>query len=346
MVDTRFHMSNGPQTLGALLANSVEKPELEGKARDIIIEGAEELAIAKPGHIALAANRRYADDLVTTSASVVIIGKALRDKVPPNTTPIIAVNPQALFTDLLDQLYPDTTRELLRANAAAKSDPSYWNEKGVILGLGAIVGTGAEIGEGSIVGPGAVIGSGVTIGENCLIETGASIECTHIGNDVTVHAGARIGTEGFGWIDQGRTNRKVPQLGRVIVQDRVEIGANTTIDRGALGDTVIGEGTKIDNLVQIGHNCRIGRNCLIAATSGISGSTIVGDGVLMGGGVGTAGHLTIGDGCIIFGRTAVTKDWPAGSKLAGAPAQDVKSFWRELAQIRRLVKGDQSELED
>jgi len=132
----------------------------------------------------------------------------------------------------------------------------------------------------------------------------------------------------------------VPQLGRVLIQDKVEIGANTTIDRGALGDTMVGEGTKIDNLVQIGHNCRIGRNCLIAAMSGLSGSTILGDGVLMGGGVGTSGHLTIGAGSVVHGRAAVTKDWPAGSKLAGAPAQDIREFWREIAVMRRLAKGD------
>jgi len=155
-----------------------------------------------------------------------------------------------------------------------------------------------------------------------------------------LHSGVRIGTEGFGWLDFGQSNRKIPQLGRVVVQDRVEIGANSTIDRGALGDTVLGEGSKIDNLVQIGHNCRIGRNCLIAAMSGLSGSTIVGDGVLMGGGVGTSGHLSIGAGSVIHGRAAVTKDWPAGSKLAGAPAQDIRDFWRELAVVRKLSKGE------
>ena len=144
----------------------------------------------------------------------------------------------------------------------------------------------------------------------------------------------------FGWLDFGQSNRKIPQLGRVVIQDRVEIGANSTIDRGALGDTVLGEGSKIDNLVQIGHNCRIGRNCLIAAMSGLSGSTIVGDGVLMGGGVGTSGHLSIGAGSVIHGRAAVTKDWPAGSKLAGAPAQDIRDFWRELAVVRKLSKGE------
>ena len=210
----------------------------------------------------------------------------------------------------------------------------------VTLGTNVVVGPGVEIGRGTVIGANTVIGAGVTIGRNCVIAANTTIDCAHIGNDVVLHSGVRIGTEGFGWLDFGHSNRKIPQLGRVIIQDRVEIGANSTVDRGALGDTVIGEGTKVDNLVQIGHNCRIGRYCLIAAMTGLSGSTIVGDGVLMGGGVGTSGHLSIGDGSVIHGRAAVTKDWPAGSKLAGAPAQDIRDFWRELATMRKLSKGE------
>jgi UDP-3-O-[3-hydroxymyristoyl] glucosamine N-acyltransferase len=210
----------------------------------------------------------------------------------------------------------------------------------VTLGTNVVVGPGVEIGRGTVIGANTVIGAGVTIGRNCVVAANTTIDCAHIGNDVVLHSGVRIGTEGFGWLDFGHSNRKIPQLGRVIIQDRVEIGANSTIDRGALGDTVIGEGTKVDNLVQIGHNCRIGRYCLIAAMTGLSGSTIVGDGVLMGGGVGTSGHLSIGDGSVIHGRAAVTKDWPAGSKLAGAPAQDIRDFWRELAVMRKLSKGE------
>ena len=208
------------------------------------------------------------------------------------------------------------------------------------LGPNVVLGAGVEIGSGTVIGANTVIGAGVAIGRNCVIAANCSIDCAYLGSNVVLHAGARIGSEGFGWLDLGRTNRKIPPLGRVIVQDGVEIGANTTIDRGALGDTVIGEGTKIDNLVQIGHNCHIGRYCLIAAQSGLSGSTVLEDGVLMGGGVGTAGHLTIGRGSVVHGRAAVTKDWPAGSKLIGAPAQDIKDFWREAAMLRRMSKGE------
>ena len=159
---------------------------------------------------------------------------------------------------------------------------------------------------------------------------------------MVLHAGARIGSEGFGWLDHGRSNRKIPQLGRVIVQDRVEIGANSTVDRGALGDTVIGEGTKIDNLVQIGHNCRIGRNCLLAGMAGLAGSTVLEDSVMIGAAAITTGHLTIGAGSIVLARAVVTKDVKRGGRVGGFPAQDVKDWRRETATLRLMSKGNKS----
>jgi UDP-3-O-[3-hydroxymyristoyl] glucosamine N-acyltransferase len=205
-----------------------------------------------------------------------------------------------------------------------------------------VLGPGVEIGRGTVIGANAVIGAGVTIGRNCVIGSNVSIECAHIGNNVVLHAGARIGSEGFGWLDQGRSNRKIPQLGRVILQDRVEIGANSAVDRGALGDTVVGEGTKIDNLVQVGHNCRIGRNCLVAGMSGLAGSTVLEDSVMLGARATTSGHLTIGRGSILAAGSAITKSFPAGSRLAGFPAQDIKNWRREVATIRRLSRRSES----
>ncbi|HTN63743.1 MAG TPA: UDP-3-O-(3-hydroxymyristoyl)glucosamine N-acyltransferase, partial [Devosia sp.] len=276
--------------------------------------------------------------LRSTAAGLVIIAPGLGDAVPSHSRAIVVDRPHQLFVDILDFLYPASTRSVIAEPREELGEPLL--ERDVALANNVVIGAGVEIGRGTVVGANCVIGAGVTIGRNCIIAANTTIDCAHIGNDVTIHSGVRIGTEGFGWLDHGQSNRKIPQLGRVIVQDRVEIGANSTIDRGALGDTVLGEGTKIDNLVQIGHNCRIGRNCLIAAMSGLSGSTIVGDGVLMGGGVGTSGHLTIGAGSVVHGRAAVTKNWPPGSKLAGAPAQDIRDFWREIAVMRKLSKGD------
>lgn len=339
MVDTRFHRFAGPFTVGSILSELNRRDLLAGLAdADLAITGATELDLAGAGDLALAAHPSYVEELRATAAGAVIVLPALRDMVPAHSMAIASDRPHQLFADILDHLYPSNTRSIIAAGRDDLGAPVF--ERDVLIGSNVVVGPGVEIGRGTVVGANTVIGAGVTIGRNCIIAANCTIDCAHIGNEVVIHSGVRIGTEGFGWLDFGQSNRKVPQLGRVLVQDRVEIGANSTIDRGALGDTMIGEGTKIDNLVQIGHNCKIGRNCLIAAMSGLSGSTVMGDGVLLGGGVGTSGHLTIGAGSVVHGRAAVTKDWPPGSKLAGAPAQDIRDFWRELATMRKLSKGD------
>lgn len=339
MVDTRFHRFAGSVSIGDLLTSLKRSDILPTLTdADLIISGVAELELAGAGELALAAHPNYSDELRRTQASAVIVLPALRDLVPAGTMAIASDKPHHLFADILDALYPDSTRSVIAGGRVELGEPII--ERDVVLGTNVVIGAGVEIGRNTVIGANTVIGPGVTIGRNCIIAANTTIDCAHIGNDVVIHAGVRVGTEGFGWLDFGHTNRKLPQLGRVLIQDRVEIGANSTIDRGALGDTVLGEGTKIDNLVQIGHNCRIGRNCLIAAMSGLSGSTIVEDGVLLGGGVGTSGHLTIGTGSVVHGRAAVTKNWPAGSKLAGAPAQDIRDFWREMAAMRKLAKGD------
>jgi UDP-3-O-[3-hydroxymyristoyl] glucosamine N-acyltransferase len=339
MVDPRFHSSAGPVALRDLLLR-VGRGDLSEAVSNpsFIVEGVAELDRAGSGEIGLAAQPSYADDLRRTSAGLVIVSQALKDAAPSSAMTLVVDRPHDLFVDILGVLYPDTTRNAVSAAREDLGQPLL--EADVILGPNVVLGAGVEIGRNTVIGANTVIGPGVTIGRNCVIAPNCTIHCAHLGNEVVLHSGVRIGTEGFGWLGLGRRNRKIPQLGRAIIQDRVEIGANSTVDRGALGDTVVGDGTKIDNLVQIGHNCRIGRNCLIAAMSGLAGSTTLEDGVLMGGNVGTSGHLTIGAGSTVHGRAAVTKDWPAGSKLAGAPAQDIKDFWRELATMRKLSKGE------
>lgn len=338
MVDIRFHPYAGSKSVGELLEGSAHDAEASAETRELVIEGAAEIEAAEVGQIVLAASSEYVHLLENCKASVAIVNQKTQSAVPDGMPSIVAKNAHGLFIDILEQLYPASTRHIWAESARPSEDT--WVESGVTIAPSAHVGVGAEIGHGTIIGANATIGAGVTIGRDCLIGPNVSIECAYIGNNVVIQAGTRIGCEGFGWLEQGQSNRKIPQLGRVIIQDSVEIGANSTIDRGALGDTVIGELTKIDNLVQIGHNCRIGRSCLIAAMSGLSGTTVLGDGVLMGGGSGTSGHMHIGSHSIVHGRAAVTKDWPEGSKLAGAPAQDIKAFWKELAVVRRLVKGD------
>ncbi len=339
MVDTRFHSFAGPTPLAALLAAIKHAAEVDGDGPTV--NGVEELALAGRDHLSLAAQDEYRAALRETTAGVVIVSRALLGDVPEGTVGIPADNPFVVFADILDHLYPQSTRGTVTALLGPHQNLPL-TEADVRIGPGVVLGPGVEIGRGTVIGPNTVIGAGVSIGRNSTIASNCSIECAHIGNNVVIHAGARIGSEGFGWLDHGRSNRKIPQLGRVIIQDRVEIGANTTVDRGALGDTVVGEGTKIDNLVQIGHNCRIGRNCLIAGMAGLAGSSILEDSVMVGAGAGAAGHLTIGRGSVLAARATVTKDLPPGSMVAGYPAQDARAWRREIVTLRRLSKRTES----
>lgn len=202
----------------------------------------------------------------------------------------------------------------------------------------AFVDETADIAAGASIGPHVYIGPGVVIGAGAEIGAGAGITHAVIGKGVRILPGARIGQPGFGFIEGPGGIVEVPQLGRVLIGDRVEIGANTTIDRGALGDTVIGAGSKIDNLVQIGHNARIGLNCIIAAQTGISGSCVIGDGVMMGGQVGLADHLAIGAGAQIAAGSGLMRDVPAGEKWGGRPGRPVKDWLRETAMLSKLTK--------
>lgn len=222
--------------------------------------------------------------------------------------------------------------------AVAHVDPTAILEPGCIVEPGAVIGPEAQIGAHTRIGAGAVIGRRVTIGRRCAIGARAVITNALIGNAVIIHPGAAIGQDGFGFAMSPRGHLKVPQIGRVIIQDNVEIGANTTIDRGALRDTIIGEGTKIDNLVQIGHNVVIGRHCVIVAQVGISGSTVLEDFVVMGGQAGCVGHITIGAGAQIAGNSGLATSVPRGERWGGSPARPFKVWARETALLKRLAE--------
>jgi len=222
---------------------------------------------------------------------------------------------------------------------AAIVHPSAIIEDGAIVEAGAVVGARAEIGEGTVIASGAAIGEGTRIGRNCDIGHGATVQHALIGNHVIIHPSASIGQDGFGYSAGPRGLVKIPQIGRVIIQDHVEIGASTTIDRGALDDTVIGEGTKIDNQVQIAHNVRIGRHCVIVSQTGIAGSTTLGDGVMIGGACAVNGHITIGDGAQIAAMSGVASHVPANVRWAGIPARPMNGFLRDVADANARAFG-------
>jgi UDP-3-O-[3-hydroxymyristoyl] glucosamine N-acyltransferase len=294
------------------------------------------LADAGPAHASFLDNRKYLPQLALTAAGAVFVHPNCADRVPALTVPMVTKAPYHAFAKALAVFYPDAMRPQIGRAATSLIDPSAEIEPNVVIEPGAFVGPEAKIGRGSRIAAGAVIGYRVTVGRETFIGPTAVVSHALIGDRVIIHAGVKIGQDGFGFAMGPGGHLKVPQIGRVIVQDDVEIGANTTIDRGALKDTVIGEGSKIDNLVQIGHNAVIGRHCVLVSGVGISGSTELGDFVVMGGQAGAVGHVRIGNGVQVAGSAHVVDDVPAGSKVGGTPAVPFREYARQIAHIKRL----------
>lgn len=307
------------------------------------IEGLSSLASARPGYLTLVTAARYAGQLADLRAAAVLLPEELKDKAPNGIALLVHDHPQSAFAAIASRLYPQAVKPSPLTGAEGVSpqasvDPEAALEDGVTVEPFAVIGCGAQIGAGTVIASHAVVGRDVTIGRGCFIGPSVTVQCAHLGDGVIIHAGSRIGQDGFGYVPGPRGLQKVPQIGRVIIQDGVELGANVTVDRGALDDTVIGAGTKIDNQVQVAHNVQIGQACAIAAQTGLSGSVTIGDGVLIGGQVGFADHLKVGSRAQIAAKAGVMNDIPPGERWAGAPAMPARQFFRLTAAIQRLAR--------
>ena len=332
MPDPRFFEDLGPVTLGEL-AELTGAELSHPAAADRPIRGVAILSQARPEAVTFLTDRKHAAALSVTEASACFLPAAAAELAPKECIALVTPVPQGAYAVAAHRLH----RQRVMTGGPHVS-PEAELEDGVSLAPGVVVGPGARIGRGTRIGANSVIGPGVAIGRGCEISSNVSIACALIGDRVKILAGAAIGEAGFGATIGPRGLIDIPQLGRVILQDGVTLGANACVDRGAFDDTSIGENTKIDNMVQIAHNVRIGRNCVMAAHTGVSGSVTIGDGVQMGGRVGIADHINIGDGARLAAAAGIMKDIPAGETWGGFPARPMRTWLRETAWVTRQSK--------
>ncbi|MCC7346390.1 MAG: UDP-3-O-(3-hydroxymyristoyl)glucosamine N-acyltransferase [Variibacter sp.] len=354
MNDTQFHRPASTLSV-AEIARLTGAVPAAGADQGRRISNIAALDLAGPDDLAFIDNPRYAPTLSGSRAGVCLTAPRFAGEVPRGTVAMVVPQAYRAFVLVARQLFPDALRPSALAPGSAVApgaivDKAARLEPGVSVDPAAVVGAGAEIGSGTTIGAGAVIGPGVRIGRDCAI--GASTTITHalIGDRTIIHPGCRIGQDGFGFVMGAKGHQKVPQVGRVIIQDEVEIGANCAVDRGGIRDTIVGEGTKIDNMVQVGHNVMIGRHCVIVAQTGISGSATLGDFVVLGARVGVRDHVTIGDGAQIAALSIVRDDVPPGARWGGHPAKPVREWLREMATVetltRRAAKSETGEIGD
>lgn len=334
--DPRFFPAAGPFSLEQLA--EIAEATVEGTApAGTVFTNVAALDDADAATVSFLDNKAYADQFRQSEAGCCIVAPKFAAEAPDGMTCLVTDTPYLSYARVAEAFHPDIENSYCPAENGPNIHPTAQIGAGTIVGTGTIVGPGAEIGADCRIGPHAYIGDGVRIGDRCRIGPSASVRFALLGNDVSLFAGVRIGEPGFGFAVSSTGAVTVPQLGRVIIEDHVEVGANSTIDRGAGPDTVVGAGTRIDNLVQIGHNVRIGKSCIIVAQTGIAGSCKIGNGVQLGGQAGIAGHLDIGDGARVAAQSGVHRDVEAGSTIGGTPAVPLREHFRRLTALARLA---------
>lgn len=345
MTDSRFYKNKGPFTLAELAV--LGQCEVGRGELSLLIKDVAPLDGAEPFCISPFSKAKYAESLKNTKASACILTPEMVEKAPNHLALLIAKYPSRSYALIAGAFYPKEEKKAEIAPTAV-IHPTAKLGKGVVIGPLAVIGENAELGDYVEIGPLAVIGEGVVIGENSVIGAHASLSHALLGKHVHIKPGARIGQSGFGFfMDSGDMGGHVPvpQLGRVIIHDYVEIGANTAVDRGSGADTVIGLGTRIDNLVQIAHNVHFGKGCVMVAQSGVSGSTKFGDYVAAGGQVGIIDHLKIGTGARLAAQCGIMRDVDPGEVLGGSPAMPIKTHYRQLAILKRLAEENRKKID-
>ena len=332
-----------------LLSRLAQKLGLKLLGDDLEITGVNTLDMAREDEISFLANPRYLPLLETTNAGAVIVDEEHADKL---SRALISKNPYLDFVRTV-QLFAKPQGSFVGQSPLAFIHEDAQVHPTAVIYPHVYIGPGVKIGENTQIFPSCYVGEDSVIGDNCIIYPNVTIMArTIIGNNVIIHPGAVIGSDGFGFAQGGPGLEKFPQIGKVVIEDNVEIGANTTIDRAALGETRVGQGTKIDNLVQIGHNVKIGENSILVAQVGIAGSTTLGKNVILAGQVGVAGHLKIGDNCRVSAQSGVGKNLPPHTDVGGSPAMEHKTYLRtsvilpKLPELVKTIKKMQKEIEE
>lgn len=340
MVDTRFFKNLGPFSLKEI--EIISEAKIYSKVEDaskIFIEDIAPIESASSSQLTFLSNHKYAKSLKDSEAGFCIMAEEDVVYAPENMILLVSKNPYYSYT-LIAQRFYSSSDSFFKTNLTNKNfiDPTSSIGENCQIGFGVYIGKNVVIGNNCYIGHNSVIENGVIIGDNVVIMSSVSISYAIIGDNVIIHSGVRIGQDGFGYAFGKNEHNKIPQLGRVIIGNKVEIGANSCIDRGAGPDTIIGDGTKIDNLVQIGHNVEIGANSIIVSQVGISGSTKIGTYAVIGGQVGIAGHLSIGHGVQIAAKSGISKDIDNKQIMGGFPALPIRQWHRQTAILKRLIK--------
>jgi len=336
VADERFYQNTGPYTVQdlAALCGATLGPEVNPNQ---VITDVAPLHKATAGHISCLHNAKYIDQFKETKASACLVSIDYAHYAPKGVTVLLSPQPYRAYGQVAALFYPSQKRAGgVSPQAAVHSTAKIG--KNCYIGPFAVIEENAIIGDGCEIEAHSVIGAGVELGEGCLVASHVTVNHALLGKRVVLKPGARIGQKGFGFHMDESGHLNIPQLGRVIIGDDVEVGANTTIDRGAEADTIIGCGTRIDNLVQIAHNVQVGENCVLVAQSGVAGSTQLGRFVVVAGQVGIAGHLNVGDGVKIAAQSGVMRDIAKGETVAGYPCVAVKDWHRQTIALKKLAE--------